>query len=323
MSTRRVATRSMAVRAPPAAAAPPAPPTRSMAARASPAAAAPPAPPATPAPAPGFSPGQMATLQALIATSVQAAVRAVAPAASGQAESTRRPSRPAAPANTADPRVQVEESFPTVLKGLERRQGPATTTRRGLTGQDLADLQHFLLRSNYSESDRAMIWASVLTAFHGLLRASEFLAPHATRVDSTRTLTWQQISVQASSAVVRLRVTKTAQLGDGGQVQLRETRDDFCPVRALTAYLDLAGQREATEPVFVFASGRFLTREELTKILRLALRTNEVSSHSMRIGGASLMAQRGASEWQVKRAGRWRSSACERYVRQAAGMPSL
>ena len=110
MSTRRVATRSMAARAPPAAAAPPAPPTRSMAARAPPAAAA---PPATPAPAPGFSPGQMATLQALIATSVQAAVRAVAPAASGQAESTRRPSRPAAPANTADPRVQVEESFPT------------------------------------------------------------------------------------------------------------------------------------------------------------------------------------------------------------------
>ena len=32
-----------------------------------------------------------------------------------------------------------------VLKGLERRQGPATTTRRGLTGQDLADLQDFLL----------------------------------------------------------------------------------------------------------------------------------------------------------------------------------
>ena len=205
-----------------------------------------------------------------------------------------------------------------VLKGLERRQGPATTTRRGLTGQDLADLQHFLLRSNYSESDRAMIWASVLTAFHGLLRASEFLAPLATRVDSTRTLTWQQISVQVSSAVVRLRVTKTAQLGDGGQVQLRETRDDFCPVRALTAYLDLAGQREAMEPVFVFVFGRFLTREERNKILQLALRTNEVSCHSMRIGGASLMAQHGACEWQVKPAGRWRSSACEHYVQQAA-----
>ena len=77
------------------------------------------------------------------------------------------------------------------------------------------------------------------------------------------------------------------------------------------------------QPVFCFQSGKHLTREEFTKILRHALQTTTVSSHWLRIGGATHMASLGASDAQIRRAGRWRSSASDRYVRHAAGMPTL
>ena len=211
-----------------------------------------------------------------------------------------------------------------VLRGMERSQRPAMSSRRGITTADLQILHQYLTRSNYSAEDKAMLWACITTAFYGLLRASECLAPDAVHVEADRTLVWRSLTVDATQATIRLGRTKTSQDGHGGIVQLLATVDMVCPLIALHRLRSLSRMPAGSQqPVFSFQSGKHLTREELTKILRHALQTTAVSSHSLRIGGATHMASLGASEAQIRRAGRWRRSASDRYVRHAAGMPSL
>ena len=142
-----------------------------------------------------------------------------------------------------------------------------------------------------------MMWAAVTVSFYGLLRASEFLAPAAQRVDSNRTLLWRAITLQPSSVSLQLGRIKTQQLGSGGIVQLLSTSDGHCPVVAMHRFAQASAQLGTDAPVFKFHSGKLLTRDELTCFLRVALKTSSVSSHSMRIGGATYMASKGANEW--------------------------
>eukprot|EP00117_Sycon_ciliatum_P041653 scpid92860/ scgid30429/ len=129
------------------------------------------------------------------------------------------------------------------------------------------------------------------------------------------------VSIAPDSVTLRLKVTKTRQSGDGGTVTVSSTGDETCPVLAMSEFRRTTAQACSAQPVFAFAEGNYLTPPCLNKILRQALNCNQVSSHSMRIGGATLLASRGASEAVIRRAGRWRSTASERYVRQVAGMP--
>ena len=70
-----------------------------------------------------------------------------------------------------------------------------------------------------------MLWASITTAFYGLVRASEFLAPDAVRVEVDRTLVWRSMTFHAAQATIRLRRTKISLDGHGGKVQLLATGD--------------------------------------------------------------------------------------------------
>ena len=132
----------------------------------------------------------------------------------------------------------------------------------------------YLHRSNFSDTDRAMLGACANVAFYGLLRASEFLAPSYNMADPERTLLWSSVKVSPNLISLQLKVTKTRQLGDGGVVNLQQSPAPPCPVRSLTAYSSLLGKKPDNQPVFAFKSGRYLTREELTRILRTALRTS-------------------------------------------------
>ena len=121
-----------------------------------------------------------------------------------------------------------------VLRGIERRQPSATVKRREIKLEELGKIQQYLVHSNYSDQDRAMLWACILTAFHGLLRASEFLAPGPQATDKNRTLLWEAVVITDTSVTLQLKVTKTAQQGDGGVVEMYATGDNRCPVAAMT-----------------------------------------------------------------------------------------
>ena len=212
-----------------------------------------------------------------------------------------------------------------MVKGLDRTsKPPRSTLRKAVTLQDLAIISKFLSASNYGNHDRAMLWAAITVGFYGLLRAGEYTSASATATPAPSTLTCSQVEAAGSSYKLFLGRTKTSQDGNGGTVFLSPSGGPICAVSALNCYLsyDPLSQREKGSPLFRFADGRFLTRDDISLILRSALRSTSISSHSLRIGGATHMATAGASEQDIQLAGRWRSRCYLRYVRQDAGMPA-
>lgn len=91
----------------------------------------------------------------------------------------------------------------------------------------------------------------------------------------------------------------------------------LCAVESLLAYLVIRG--DGPGPLFLLQSGQPLTRPLLTnwlkEILTLAKVPGNYSSHSFRIGAATVAARNGIPDHLIRLLGRWSSSAYLRYIR--------
>lgn len=180
----------------------------------------------------------------------------------------------------------------------------------------MAAVKSFIDHSNYNTSNQSMLWANISTAVFSLLRASEYVAVDTNTVESDRTLTWSSVSCSPAGISIQLKWSKTAQDGHRGVVELQATHNELCPVLAFRDHANRSCRQDhRDDSVFTFQSGKFLTRDDLTKMLRHALQTTSVSSRSLRIGSVPHMANSGATKAQIRRAGQWRSSAGDRYMR--------
>ena len=223
-----------------------------------------------------------------------------------------------------------------VIRGVERHQRTIAAVnmqanrtrpqRQPVGDTDLRTVRSYLLRTNYCEADKAMLWAAISTAYHGLLRVSEYAPGPSTTKDAPqialRTLQRQHVRLTPGKATLALNATKTHQFGGAGDVTLHATGTVICPVTALSKYAALAAGRPPTAAFFAFADGRPLARENVNECLRLALHRSDITSHSLRIGGATTLADKGAPAWEIQAAGRWKSDAFKRYIRRSAGMPA-
>ena len=90
----------------------------------------------------------------------------------------------------------------------------------------------------------------------------------------------------------------------------------LCAIHSLLAYLTLRG--DAPGPLFLFRDRRPLTRALLTSWLRDILSSvgieGNFSSHSFRIGAATVAAKNGTSDHHIQALGRWTSSAYLSYI---------
>ena len=89
------------------------------------------------------------------------------------------------------------------------------------------------------------------------------------------------------------------------------------PLRILLHLLDMYPELESQVPLMQGAGEqgwKVVSRSEVTRALRLlvsslGMNPEEFALHSGRIGGATQLARMGATEIQIQRAGRWKSSA--------------
>ena len=91
-----------------------------------------------------------------------------------------------------------------------------------------------------------------------------------------------------------------------------------CPLRTLSAFLTLRGAHPGplfTTPNKSAVNCRDFANELRTVVLHLGLNEKRYTPHSFRIGGASSLAAAGASDAQIRQAGRWASSAFLNYIR--------
>ena len=194
--------------------------------------------------------------------------------------------------------------------------GGRTSTRTESADLDTT-LHNYIVTSKFIAVDRAMLWVAVLVGSHGLHCSSEFLAPSSSTTEDGQTLAWLAVRILASTVTIQLKRTKTTQNGDGGLVELRQTDNEQCFVSAIKRFCQpcQAVDSNPSSPVFKYTSGKFMYWSDLAGLLRSSLGNQALTSHSLRIGGASLQASCGANDWEIKRAGRWRSNAYDHYVR--------
>jgi hypothetical protein len=216
-----------------------------------------------------------------------------------------------------------------ILRGADHIQmmEPVQTgsRRRVMTIQLLRHLGHRLAVSGWSAHTKQVIWTACTLAFFTSARMGELLSPGEHDYDPASTLTWSCIRYRAdNSFLVHVRLPKSA-AKEGEFLDVFEfPRFGCCPVAALKRLMVISGgSRSAGQPVFTFASGKFLTVQGLNSILKELLSDvvdparDSISCHSFRAAVPSALTRHPtlATSDDVKGWGRWSSEAYQRYTR--------
>ena len=159
-------------------------------------------------------------------------------------------------------------------------------------------------------------------AFFGFFRLGEITVPSEEAFDPSTHLTPSDIAIDdrdnPTLVQVYLKVSKTDQGRKGISIFLGETRDDLCPVAAISAFLAIRGS--SAGPFFQLRGSAPLTKEFFTTRVRSALSalgydSSLYASHSFRIGAATTAAEKGIEDTIIKALGRWKSDAFQAYVK--------
>ena len=146
--------------------------------------------------------------------------------------------------------------------------------------------------------------------------------PLSTRVSISRwtTFSWTRSRPRPSFTCglsAPIKCSKTDPFRQGCFIYLGQGRPPLCSVAASLAYLNLRGPEPG--PLFRYANGCPLSRQQLSTSLQSILRSAGVSSqysgHSFRIGAATTAARRGIPDHLIKTLGRWSSDAYQTYIR--------
>ena len=218
-----------------------------------------------------------------------------------------------------------------VLKTVDRAHAQTLTrprTRKPLTWKMLETGRSMV--EGMGESGR-LIWMGLALSFLLLCRASELWAYETglvhsdfclTRGDLSFFLGVERLAWQDRRRADRVEITFRASKADQKRLGAVVSRVGE-PLRILLDLLDMYPELDSQAPLMQGAGEqgwKVVSRSEATRALRLLVSSlgmdpEEFALHSGRIGGATQLARMGATEIQIQRAGRWKSSAFMVYVR--------
>ena len=166
-----------------------------------------------------------------------------------------------------------------------------------------------------------MFWAACNLAYFGFLRSAEFTVPNLASYVPDIHLGVADVAVDSHSSPLCLRLhvkaSKTEPFRKGCFLHIGTGEYPLCAISSLLAYLTLRG--DVSGPLFLFQDGRPLSHALLTSWLRGILSAvgiqGNFSSHSFRIGAATVAARNGIPDHQIQALGRWTSSAYLLYIR--------
>lgn len=202
-----------------------------------------------------------------------------------------------------------------LLEGVRRTRKPLEK-RHPITLQHLKVLIKALSRVCRSQYEVALFSAAFSLAHLALLRISEFTVAHNKSTKSV--LSYENIILGNDTVRIYLASSKTDQKRVGAHVDIKiNSGNRFC-YNIIKSYL---GYRPSTPgALFCHFDGAPLTSYQFNAVLGKALRFSGMQgchfkSHSFRIGGATHMFNQGLQVEDIKRTGRWRSSAYKLYIR--------
>lgn len=224
--------------------------------------------------------------------------------------------------------LHVDQGFPDpllnclrlqrVLRGIKRSQGDSSRQRLPVTASLMFTIFHSL---DLTIQDHSMFWAACTLAYFGFLRSSEFTVPSLASFSEEHHLGVADIAVDSpvspSCLRVRIKASKTDPFRKGCFIHIGRGNSPLCALSAVMAYLELRGNSPG--PLFLLRDGRPLSRPMLTGWLRRILAAAGIqgsfSSHSFRIGAATVAARNGVPDHLIQALGRWSSNAYQLYIR--------
>ena len=205
-----------------------------------------------------------------------------------------------------------------VLRGIKRSRVDSRATCHPVTDSAMLLIFKSL---DLNIPDHTMFCAACNLAYFGFLCSAEFMVPNLASFSTDVHLSLEDIAFDSyhipTLLRVRLKASKTDPFRKGCFIHIGRGRSPLCAVQSLIAYLNVRGK--GARPLFLFQDGRPLSRVALTDWLRRILSAAGIpgsfSSHSFRIGAATVAARNGVPDHLIQALGRWSSNAYQLYIR--------
>ena len=127
-------------------------------------------------------------------------------------------------------------------------------------------------------------------------------------------------SLALSSMRIRIKGSKMDPFRKGCFIHIGLGRHPLCAIQAMMSYLATRGTSPG--PLFLFTTEQPLTCTRLTDWLRQIIASAQIqgnfSSHSFRIGTATVAARNGVPDHLIQTVGCWSSNAYQLYIRTPA-----
>ena len=215
----------------------------------------------------------------------------------------------------------------TALRSLEINSRYMPTPKRAITPHELSRIIHYV---HAVLKDSTLICALTF-GYVGMFRQSNLAAATSAGFDHTRQFTRGDITPTHDGLLVTLKWSKTIQAyRDATTVFLpRIPASVLCPVRAHSAMLLDRPTMAPNDPLLVFPDRRHMPLSYLNRQWRRALKhtglnREQLSLHSLRRGGATMVWQTGlVAETDLMTHGTWASSAWRAYASKPPGESSV
>ena len=182
----------------------------------------------------------------------------------------------------------------------------------------------------YSFIYKIKLWSAFTLAFFAFLRSSEFTSPSSTLFNPRVHLCHSHISFTTTGSLyLQLKTSKTAPFRKGCSIILAPSGRSVCAVHG---HAPLPGSSASPQcypppppPLYFFSTGKFLTRDKVTSILRpllqrLGFAPESYADHSFCIGAATTAAEAGLPPWLIQTFGWWSSNCYTQYIRTPASI---
>lgn len=202
------------------------------------------------------------------------------------------------------------------LKGYGRRRGTGARRpkRIPITIQVLESFIS-LLSDSY---EHALVSAILCVGVYGLFRSGELTAKTNTLPEDI--LKRSDAKWTEGNVTIRLRSSKTDPFRNGVDIVLVKNGSITCPYSALRTLWEAAPSNSPFAPLFQLSTGKPMRYAQLVHAIKLlaeaaGMNPSAFAGHSMRIGGATSLAQLGYPAHFIRQLGRWESLSFQLYTR--------
>ena len=173
------------------------------------------------------------------------------------------------------------------------------------------------MRENWSvkvsNPDIVMLWAASVLCFFDFFRTGEITVPSMKAFDPRAHLSWGDVAIDSpkdpTMLKIKLKRSKTDQLGRGVDVYVGKTGCPLCPI---------GNQRAPGRPFLQVPEWPALNKAKIytrNSESAVGLPYMSFAGHSFRIGTATAAAKAGIEDSTIQMLGRWSSSAFLVYIR--------